>query len=284
MDDSTPVSCSVPSCDNLAGNFLCPRGCKAMNYCSAECRDNDCSRHLSFCGCDAYIFDLTLVDSSSPVINRTFEIPSWYTFEQLHWTIQYAMGWETTHMHEFAFYSRAHRGPRHTSFSHNDKVLDIGPEELYQDSFDDEELPEFEHRVTLRDVYGSNGRFKSRITNEEGIATLVYTYDLGDCWEHELTLQGTRPAKDIKPFFISASGRCPVEDTHGVTGWNDVKKAFLASEHATRAQQQLLSWYGGDSGFDPFEEPDTEKQNDTTLWGDHLLKMGQIARELYESD
>lgn len=51
-----------------------------------------------------YTFDLTLVGSTNPVIKRAFDVPSRYTFEMLHYTIQYGIGpWNCAHLHTFSF-------------------------------------------------------------------------------------------------------------------------------------------------------------------------------------
>ncbi|KIM38029.1 hypothetical protein M413DRAFT_250023 [Hebeloma cylindrosporum] len=98
--------CSWMLCSNQ-GKLRCS-GCRDAEpqtvYCGEGCQKRDWKYHKKYCGRDAYTFDLTLLGTSNPVIKRTFDVPAWYTFRQLHYTLQYAMGpWDCTHLHEFSF-------------------------------------------------------------------------------------------------------------------------------------------------------------------------------------
>jgi hypothetical protein len=53
---------------------------------------------------ESYTFHIELLDSKNPVITRTVDVPSWYSFKQFHTVIQYSFGpWQDCHLHEFRF-------------------------------------------------------------------------------------------------------------------------------------------------------------------------------------
>ncbi|KAI1661041.1 plasmid pRiA4b ORF-3-like protein-domain-containing protein [Daldinia decipiens] len=57
---------------------------------------------------------------------------------------------------------------------------------------------------------------------------MVYNYDFGDGWEHEMTLLGHDDA--THDFVcIDGAGHCAAEDVGGSTGWQDLKEAYLAA-------------------------------------------------------
>jgi len=95
-----------------------------------------------------------------PAIWRRLCVPSDTTLAQLHAALQLAFGWEDSHLHDF-------------------RVGDVryglhGPHE------DDELLDEAE--PTLADVLPRKG------------ASMQYTYDFGDCWIHNVSVQDIEPA------------------------------------------------------------------------------------------
>jgi hypothetical protein len=136
----------------------------------------------------AYTFELTLVDSSNPVITRTFDVPSWFTFKELHWCIQYGMGpWDHTHLHQFEF---KRPGPRsRLSF---DAVLEIHPESSLADRDQYANIPWMprmnrcpavsEIKTKLKDIYDSDSgqSIRNTVLDSTGqVLPLVYIYDMG---------------------------------------------------------------------------------------------------------
>lgn len=137
----------------------------------------------------AYTFELTLVGSSDPVIERTFDVPAWYTFKQLHYTIQYAMGpWQHTHLHEFTF-SRPSAEPRYILSPTLNDVLKIRMSDAGDDEIDFSMIPgmrrmpvvpkESEDTVLLKDVYDPAGRLRNLIGPATEPYPLYYLYDFG---------------------------------------------------------------------------------------------------------
>ncbi|CAA7268632.1 unnamed protein product [Cyclocybe aegerita] len=198
--------CLKPTCnDRISQEWgcRCHRGCgEFLKYCSEACQESDSQRHELLCGLTACAFEIVSVNSSSPS-RRTFEVPSSFTFEELHWAIQYLMGWACDQDHELNFYSRVYRGAQHTHFSDEDVILKVAPKSVDDD---DDDGVQDEHTVLLSDVFSPGGRFSGEVTNPNGeVAALVYTYDLGDCWEHEIKFMGLRPLSDSRPLLMSPS-------------------------------------------------------------------------------
>ncbi|KIM83647.1 hypothetical protein PILCRDRAFT_69185 [Piloderma croceum F 1598] len=188
---SSPATCNS-FCQN-PGTLRCTR-CKGANlkrfYCSAACQSWDWKFHKQYCSKKAYTFELTLLGSSNPDIKRVFDIPAWFTFRQLHYTIQYAMGlWNCTHLHEFSFQrlSNSHRNlltPRHD-------ILKIMPADHLKDEFDMPPMPgmpprrhvfkEREESLLLSDIFDPAGRLRCIAAPDEEFLPLIYLYDFGVC-------------------------------------------------------------------------------------------------------
>jgi hypothetical protein len=107
---------------------------------------------------EIYQIKVTLLWTKPPIWRRLL-VRADATLEQLHSTLQLAMGWEDSHMHDFRIGQKRFGPP--------------DPEERMMG------LPETvnERTVRLFSVLGKVG------------AKAVYTYDFGDGWEHAITVE-----------------------------------------------------------------------------------------------
>ncbi|KZP24118.1 hypothetical protein FIBSPDRAFT_951426 [Athelia psychrophila] len=224
------------------------------------------SIHKKFCGKKAYTFALTLVDSSDPVISRTFDVPSWFTFRQLHDTVQYAMTWTDSHLHSFTCVEMPSGRTRRDAYSARKELLLISGKDglgYGDDMFPLEEVPtEDENKLKLSDVYEPTGRLYNVAVPRGEPSALMYLYDFGDNWEHQLLFKGSKPARAARPVFTAVSGCAPVEDCGGVYGWDNIKEAYQAP-HPTEDQLERISWVkeiAGDA-YNPLAEPDMASMN-----------------------
>ncbi|WP_185960760.1 plasmid pRiA4b ORF-3 family protein [Aliidiomarina halalkaliphila] len=128
---------------------------------------------------------ISLEDAPVP-IERIIRIPADFTLDFVHLFIQRAMGWEDAHLYQF-----------NTPLG----IIDCEQER--------EELSEslFDHEVTLREVLPEVG------------ACIHYEYDLGDSWVHMIQLLEYSDADAGDTALLSATGRCPPEDSGGVGGY-----------------------------------------------------------------
>ena len=119
-----------------------------------------------------------LLDSSDPVITRVFDVPVWFSFRQLHYTIQYAMGpWQLTHLHNFTF-EQLLEGARNR-LSPRVKVLEIGPSSEFDEGLGMPRRKLAEEDLKLSDVFDPSGRLNSIVVENGTVLPLIYVYDFG---------------------------------------------------------------------------------------------------------
>ena len=112
-----------------------------------------------------------------PAIWRRVLVPAVATLGDLHVVIQVLFGWDGDHLH----------------------VFEVGKKQ-YSDPFVNLEEAGDEDAVRVRDVMEPGG-------------TIAYTYDLGACWEHEITLEKalSRDSRQDYPVCVAFRGDSPVE-------------------------------------------------------------------------
>jgi hypothetical protein len=112
-----------------------------------------------------------------PPVWRRVRLPVTATLGDLHEVIQVLFGWDGDHLHLFQ----------------------VGKKQ-YSDPFMDLEGTGDEDAVRVRDAVAPGGK-------------VGYTYDLGACWEHEITLEKTLPRDHGQdyPVCVEFRGDSPVE-------------------------------------------------------------------------
>jgi hypothetical protein len=80
---------------------------------------------------------------------------------------------------------------------------------------------------------------------------MIYEYDFGDSWEHEVALEKIVEAEKgvYYPRCLAGENACPPEDVGGVWGYADFLKAIADPDH--EEHESSLEWVGED--FDPKE-------------------------------
>ncbi|MGE0825652.1 MAG: plasmid pRiA4b ORF-3 family protein [Candidatus Binatia bacterium] len=164
-----------------------------------------------------YQLKITLKDFR-PAIWRQVHVASTMSLETLHGVIQLAMGWTNSHMHQF-------------------KVGKTYYGTTYPDDFDGTTTTKDEGKVTVGEVL------------KKPKAKLVYEYDFGDGWEHEVVLEKilSPEAGVAYPRCISGQRACPPEDCGGVWGYANLLEALQDPEHPEH--EELSEWLG--DNFDP---------------------------------
>lgn len=164
-----------------------------------------------------YQLKITLRGARPPIWRRV-QVRSDATLGHLHWVIQHAMGWTSSHLHSFTI-----RG-----VDYGEPMPDLGFDEL---ELRDEQL------VKLSKVISGEG-FK-----------FSYLYDFGDSWEHEILVEKVLAAEPDAsyPVCIKAKRACPPEDCGGVWGYRDFLDAIQSADHPEHGA--MLEWAGG--FFDP---------------------------------
>jgi len=163
-------------------------------------------------------FKITLKDSKPPIWRR-IQVQDG-TLDELHEHIQTAMGWTNSHLHQFEIDGQRYGDPQ-----------------LLDDGFLDFDC--VDSTVTkISDVVPTDGRrFR-----------LLYEYDFGDGWLHEVLFEGCTPAEPGQRYPMCVKGRraCPPEDVGGVWGYEEFLQALSDPNHERHAA--LLEWSGP---FDP---------------------------------
>jgi hypothetical protein len=157
------------------------------------------------------------LDRVKPPVWRRIEVLSDATLEELHLTMQAAMGWGNCHLYAF-------RTPRGDWSS-------IDP------------------HFGVPDALSAETTTVAQLRRQGGARKFEYVYDFGDDWEHtvqvEAVLDGEPEAR--YPRLLKARGACPPEDVGGVWGYAEFLQAIADPRH--EQHEEMLEWHG--PGFDP---------------------------------
>jgi hypothetical protein len=156
--------------------------------------------------------DIELLDMPYPVTRR-LRVPLATKLSDLHKLLQVAMPWDNSHLYDFAL-GRSLRWAK------------TGPDD-WGDTRD-------VAKETVADVLSELGRTK----------WFLYTYDMGDSWEHAIT-----PAKprDLAPdeaaiALLAATGACPPDDSGGAPGFDHMLE--VAADPADQEHEDIVEWLG----------------------------------------
>jgi hypothetical protein len=154
---------------------------------------------------------------TKPPVWRRVRVPADLRLDRFHEVIQASMGWLDYHMHVFSADSGEY-GIADSELGHRD-----------------------ESKVTL-----------DRLLSEPG-DRIIYTYDFGDDWEHEVLLETVLAAEpDTRyPVCVTGKGAGPPEDCGGVGAYVHLREVLAdpgAAEH-----ENMLEWLELESAseFDP---------------------------------
>jgi hypothetical protein len=163
-----------------------------------------------------YQLRIALTDVTPSVWRRVL-VPGGYTLDRLHRVIQHAMGWQDLHLHSFEIGGQQYGEP--------DPVGELA----VRDELD----------ARLDAVAGKGDGFR-------------YTYDFGDWWEHEVTVEDVSAAEPDEryPACVGGARACPPEDVGGAFGFGELLAALAEPDHPRR--EALLAWLGREFHPDEF--------------------------------
>lgn len=163
-----------------------------------------------------YQLKVTLRDSH-PAIWRRIQVADTTLLPHLHGILQLAMGWTNSHLHSFRTGKRTYAEPSPDDFY---PVIDYRSVRLNQIA------------PAVKDC-------------------LVYLYDFGDSWEHDVVVEEILQAEKGTryPRCLGGQHACPREDVGGVWGYADFVNAIRDSRNPEH--DEMLEWVGGT--FDPDE-------------------------------
>ena len=165
-----------------------------------------------------YLIKISIKDSK-PLIWRRLLIESGILLPELHKIIQSTMGWTNSHLHHFI---------------KNDTFYTV---KLSADDFWDD----------LNNVDYRNVRLNDLLKKEK--ETIVYEYDFGDGWEHNVFLEKILPMDNNSNYPVCLAGKmnCPTEDCGGIWGYSAMLKIIKDPGHTE--YKTYMDWLGGE--FDP---------------------------------
>jgi hypothetical protein len=155
----------------------------------------------------------------NPKIWRRILIPSDTLLSKFHLIIQITMGWTNSHLHQFiknrTFYTVRMRG-----------------DDLWGE---------------MNNVDYKKMKISDLLKTEK--EKIVYEYDFGDSWEHDIILEKILPRDPTLKYPICLTGKmnCPPEDCGGIWGYSDMLEVLKDPEH--EEYESYIEWLGDE--FDP---------------------------------
>ena len=178
---------------------------------------------------DAARLRITLMDIE-PAPWREIEVPLSMSFKNLHDAIQAAFLWHDYHLWEFDFAGRHYGVP-------SDE--DWGGSKVHK---------------------AANAKLTKLL--KANVPSFLYTYDMGDNWEHRINIVNLFEAESGArlPRFIAGKHRAPPEDVGGAPGFEQFVKAI--NDPSDPEHDEVLYWYG-----QPFDADDIDEETVRALFG-----------------
>jgi len=160
-----------------------------------------------------YELRITLQDIGPPIW-RLIQVPDTLRLSHLHDALQTVIGWTDSHLHRFEK-DGMHWG-------------------LPEDDGDDAIEIIDESRTTIGAALTTPGD------------SMLYVYDFGDSWRHDVTLEKILPASGmVRPVCIAGERHCPPEDVGGVSGYEEFLEVIFEPGH--EEHEHYVRWAGGPS-------------------------------------
>ena len=156
---------------------------------------------------EVYAIKVTL--GTTPPVWRRILVPGEITLRNLHRTLQTVMGWSDSHLHQFVC-----RGSRLSGLRSRvgTKIAD-------------------ENRTKLGELIGTVG------------ARLLYEYDFGDGWQHELLLEDVLLGDEtFQQTCVAGKRCCPPEDCGGPLGFAELLRVFQDANDPRH--DEVCEWLG----------------------------------------
>ena len=161
-----------------------------------------------------YQLQITLAHSKPKIWRRILVKPDTLLVD-LHRIIQSTMGWTNSHLHLFQ----------------DDLMNEYAPKEF-----------EVENAKNSRTV-----KLNTILKKEKH--RILYEYDFGDGWEHEIILEKIikEDEKNQIPRCVDGKRNCPPDDCGGIWGYEELLKVISNPKH--KEYKSMIEWLGGK--FDP---------------------------------
>jgi hypothetical protein len=171
-----------------------------------------------------------------PKIWRRLIVPSDLMLADFHKIIQTSMGWTNSHLHQF----------------------------IKNRTFYTERMPDDHSWDEMNNVDYKKIKISDLLKKEK--EEIVYEYDFGDGWKHDVLLEKILPDDEKLEYPVCLSGEmnCPPEDCGGIRGYSDLLEILKHPDH--EEYDSYIEWLGG--VFDP-EHFDKDVVNEMLMTEDY---------------
>lgn len=153
-----------------------------------------------------------------PKIWRRILIDAERPLEDLHWAIQIGFGWDDAHLYQFMKNGKFYEIPQ----PHDSDFGDSRAEDA--------------SAFQIKNMLSKRGDH------------LVYEYDFGDGWLHEVVVESIDKEVGLyEPMLIGGERNCPPEDCGGPPGYMAIVEAMADKKHPE--YRNLVEWMG--HAYDP---------------------------------
>jgi hypothetical protein len=163
----------------------------------------------------AFEFSIAL-DLEAYTAERKVLVPADMSFLDFHKVIQNVFAWKDYHLYDFSIYNQK-----------------SGKKEFCMVPF--EEGLEYDKNAVLMKDYMLSDIFPKN-------SKMVYTYDFGDDWEHDIELLQVIEEYDGElPYLLEVKGQTPPEDVGGVGGFLEFRKIMMDKDHPEYEETEVWS-------------------------------------------
>lgn len=149
---------------------------------------------------------------------RRLIVPADMEFTKLHKLLQDVFDWKNYHLYDFAVFDGKSREAVATLVHDEESLSFDDGAVLMADRKLSEFLPQYKY--------------------------ILYTYDMGDRWEHQIELVRVIDDHDEEsPYLLEAVGQAPPEDVGGVGGYIDFYEIMKNENHPDYAEMKECSGY-----------------------------------------
>jgi hypothetical protein len=194
-----------------------------------------------------YQLKISLDGAKSPIWRR-IQVPGDVSLLKLHFTLQIAMGWTNSHLHEFLIDGRYYGTP-------------------IDDEWDTREIQNEKEHQLEQVVPGKGFQFG-------------YLYDFGDSWAHTILVENimARDEQQHYPTCLDGAHACPPEDVGGIWGYEEFLEVVADAKHPEH--DDYLTWVGGSFDSATFDR----KQADVELKNIAHSTMVQVYQRYYAGE
>ncbi|SHH58483.1 plasmid pRiA4b ORF-3 family protein [Clostridium grantii] len=149
---------------------------------------------------------------------RKIIVPANIKLDSFHKVLQSVFNWRNYHLYDFTVFDK----------DTNELIKRIVP---FEDDLEYDNNAILMGNHTLKDILSEKNY-------------IIYTYDMGDNWEHEIKLINVIEDYDKEsPYLLVADGQSPPEDVGGVTGFIEFRDIMMNSKSPEYEEMKVWAGY-----------------------------------------